>query len=134
MKGFYQTGIPGDYAWYPEYPDLGATVAKYRRKANILGGIKELPRYERREYAEAIFKAIRAKHRTLHMKPTPPTTPGWYSPPSITRLLKWDKPIKMTGDPDRIPKCSCRLYGTCNCDHWGARQEAVYAAMMETKR
>jgi hypothetical protein len=132
MKGFYRSGIPGDYAWYPEYPDLGATVVKFRREAAKAGALMALPREVRRAYADAIFKAIRAKHRTLHMKPSPPTTPGWYSPPSITRLLKYKTPLLMKDDPDWRPKCSCPRY-TCNCDQWGAREEVLYAQAMKEK-
>jgi hypothetical protein len=128
MKGFYtENGIS-----YPEYPNLGATVAKFRPK--VANSIYDIPREERVAYANAIEEAIRAKHRRLHMKPNPPTTPGWYTPPPVTRLLKYDKPIKMQGDPNWIPKCDCRRYGTCECDHWEPRQRAVYAAAMEAKR
>src|SRR5258706_14980335 len=95
MKGFYRQ----DMHWYPEYPDLGATVAKFRRKANQAGGIKEMLPEDRRAYADAIEKAIRAKHRVLHMRPTPSMAPGWHTPPSITRLFYYEKPIKMQGDP-----------------------------------
>lgn len=79
MKGFYQ--IPGSYAWYPEYPDLGNTVAKFRREVTKAGSLMAVPRELRRAYAEAIFKAIRAKHRVLHMRLTPSINGGWYSPP-----------------------------------------------------
>lgn len=131
---------PGSYAspesiLGPAYPDLGATVAKFRAKANHVGSISEMLPADRHAYADAIEKAIRARHRTLHMKPNPPTTPGWYNPPSIARLLRYDKPIKMQGDPDWTPKCesACRYRG-CQCDHWGAREKAVYAATLAEKR
>jgi hypothetical protein len=133
MKAFYQSGIPGDYAWYPEYPELGATVAKFRRVANEVGSIRSMARADVVAYAEAIEKAIRAKHRTLHMRPTPLMNTPKYSPPSITRLLHYDQPLKMVGDPDWIPKCKCPRYGKCTCNHWAPREEAVYAAMMEEK-
>ena len=108
----------------PLYPDLGATVAKFRRKANQAGSVKEMLPADRRAYADAIEKAIRAKHRTLHMKPNPSTTRGWYNPPSITRLLHYENPIKMQGDPDWR-----RGHG----DDWRNREEAVYAHMMKEK-
>jgi hypothetical protein len=119
----------------PIYPDLGAGVAKYRRKAAQAGSIKEMLPSDRHAYADAIEKAIRAKQRTMHMKPNPPTTPGWYTPPSIMRLFKYDKPLPMAGDPDWKPDCNstCRHRG-CQCDHWGARQVAVYEAAMQAKR
>jgi hypothetical protein len=108
----------------PVYPDLGAGVAKHRRIAAKAGSVMGMSREERHAYADAIEKAIRAKHRTLHMKPTPPLTGGWYSKPSIARLLKWDNPVRMAGDPPWLP----------NGDAWASRQEAVYAAAMEAKR
>lgn len=117
MKGYYQQ----DGIWYPEYPDLGVKVAKLRHGA------------DRKAHGEAVLEAMRAKHRTLHMRPTPSLAPNWYSPPSITRLLRYERPIKMQGDPDWIPKCSCRRYGKCDCDHWGAREQAVYTQAMKEK-
>lgn len=107
----------------PIYPDLGAGVAKYRRKANAVGSISEMLPADRRAYAEAIERAIRAKHRTLHQRPTPPMTPGWYVPPSITRLLRYENPLRMCGDPD----------WNSNGDAWGSRERAVYAAAMAAK-
>lgn len=53
----------------PAYPDLGATVAKFRRKANQVGSIREMLPYDRRAYADAIEKAIHAKNRALHNAP-----------------------------------------------------------------
>jgi hypothetical protein len=118
----------------PLYPDLGAGVAKFRRKAAQASSIKNMERADVVAYADAILKAIRAKQRVMHMKPNPPTTPGWYTAPSITRLLRYEKPIKMAGDPDWAPKCDCRRYGICKCDHWAPREKAVYAAAMKAKR
>ena len=119
----------------PAYPNLGAGVAKFRRLAEKAGSIRAMARADVVAYADAIEKAIRAKQRTMHMKPNPPTTPGWYTPPSITRLLRYDKPLPMVGDPDWKPTCThvCRGRG-CQCDHWGARERAVYASMTEAKR
>ena len=119
----------------PVYPDLGATVAKFRRKAAAAGSIREMARADVEAYADAIEKAIRAKQRVMHMKPSPSTTPGWYNPPSITRLLRHENPLPMVGDPDWKPECTseCRRRG-CQCDQWGARQEAVYKHMLESKR
>ena len=111
----------------PTYPDLGQTVAKFRRKAAAAGSIREMERADRVAYADAIEKAIRAKHRTLHMKPTPPMTPGWYNPPSITRLLRWEHPVQMAGDPQwdkGHDRDGCR---------WELREKAVYVAAMRAK-
>lgn len=110
----------------PPYPDLGATVAKFRRKASQAGSIKEMLRADRVAYADAIEKAIRAKHRTLHMRPTPLATPGWYNPPSITRLLRYKDPLPMVGDP---PWRDDDQVG----DKWRMREQAVYAAAMKEK-
>lgn len=118
----------------PLYPDLGAGVAKYRRKANELGSITALERAERHAYADAIEKAIRAKHRTLHMRPTPTTAAPKIELTPISRLFKLAKPIKMQGDPDWSSDCHCRRSQICYCDHWGSREQAVYAAMMKCKR
>ncbi len=107
----------------PIYPDLGATVAKFRRRATYHGSIKDMPKSERHAYADAIEKAIRAKHRTLHMRPTPPTTLGWYNPPSITRLLRYENPLPMIGDPPRA-----------RISDWEGRAKVLYKATMKTKR
>ncbi len=100
--------------------ELGATVAKFRREAAREGGVMAMTPWQRRAYADAIEKAIRAKHRTLHMKPTPKETGGWYSPPSITRLLRYENPLPMRDDPPHD--------GT-----WEGREQKVYAAMMQAK-
>lgn len=121
--GYYKEGDN----WYPEYPELGATVAKFRRQANGAGSVMAMMPWDRHAYADAIEKAIRAKHRTLHMKPNPPTTPGWYKSPSIARLLRYERPIPMRGDPDWKPS-------DANADWWSAREKAVYAAMMKEKQ
>lgn len=47
----------------PVYPDLGAGVAKYRRKANYVGSLREMLPGDRRAYGEAVEKAILAKQR-----------------------------------------------------------------------
>jgi RimJ/RimL family protein N-acetyltransferase len=123
MKGYYQE----NGQWYPEYPDLGATVAKLRREAMKAGSVMAMPREARRAYAEAIFKAIRAKHRTLHMRPTPSLEPNWYSPPSVTRLLRHETPpIGMHGEPEWR-----RVH---NAMDWQNRAEALYAQAMENKQ
>jgi len=44
------------------YPELGATVAKFRAKANAAGSLTALPRSERVAYANAIEAAIRTKN------------------------------------------------------------------------
>ena len=107
----------------PPYPDLGAGVAKYRRKAMKVGSVMAMSREDRHAYADAIEKAIRAKHRMLHMKPTPSVNAGWYKSPSITRLLRYENPIPMVGD---------RWDGRGNA--WANREKAVYAAAMVAKR
>lgn len=109
------------------YPDLGAGVAKWRRVASKAGSIREMSKADRHAYADAIEKAIRAKHRTLHMKPTPSMTPGWYKPPSIARLFHYENPIPMKDDPHW-------KRADVNADQWDARAKAVYAAAMEQKR
>lgn len=111
----------------PTYPDLGAGVAKYRRMAASAGSVMEMDKALRHAYADAIEKAIRAKHRTLHMKPAPPMTPGWYKPPSITRLLRYTNPIPMKGDPPWD-------YETAGGGEWERREQAVYGAAMAAKR
>jgi hypothetical protein len=111
----------------PVYPDLGATVAKFRRRAAYHGSIMGMPKSERHAYADAVEKAIRAKHRVLHVRPSPPTTPGWYNPPSVTRLLRYEHPIKMQGDPDWDPGHDR------DGDRWHLRERAVYAAAMEAR-
>jgi len=121
--GYYKEGNN----WYPEYPELGATVAKFRRQANGAGSVMAMMPWDRHAYADAIEKAIRAKHRMLHMKPTPKETGGWYSPPSITRLLRYENPIPMQGDP-------VWMLSDVSGDWWAAREKAVYAAMMKEKQ
>lgn len=110
----------------PIYPDLGATVAKFRRKAAHVGSIKEMLPQDRYAYGEAVEKAIRAKQRVLHMKPNPPTTPGWYTPPSVTRLLRYqDPPRGLYGEPE---------WKGNGYNNWAARSEAVYKAMMDARK
>jgi hypothetical protein len=45
----------------PDYPDLGPTVIKHRRKAKA--GLGKLSADDRRAYGEAVEQAIRAKQR-----------------------------------------------------------------------
>ena len=108
----------------PKYPYLGTGVAKFRRKS--LASIYDLSREERIAYADAIEKAIRAKHRAMHTKPTPSMTPNWYHPPTIARLLRYENPIPMQGDPDWRS-------GNQREDKWQRREMAVYAQAMELK-
>jgi hypothetical protein len=106
----------------PPYPDLGAGVLKYRRKARE--SIFNLTREERVAYADAIEKAIRAKHRILHMRPTPSSGPPRIELTPISRLSKYETPLPMYGDPSWDGE-----------EHsWAAREKAVYAHMMEQKR
>jgi hypothetical protein len=126
-----------DGMWYPEYPELGAGVAKWRRVANKAGSIAAMTRADVEAYADAIEKAVRAKHRTLHMRPTPKETGGWYSPPSIARLLRYENPLPMAGDPDWTTNCGCgnlRYYEKHSCNKWKLREKAVYAAAMKAKQ
>lgn len=122
----------------PPYPDLGAGVAKWRKVANKAGSIAAMARADVVAYADAIEKAIRAKHRTMHARPTPSLAPRWHTPPPISRLFKYDRPHPMVGDPKwNACKCAVSPFGlasTCKCDHWGMREKAVYAAAMESKR
>lgn len=117
--------LPVPAPFGPEYPDLGAGVAKFRRLAAKAGSVSAMPRAERHAYADAIEKAIRAKHRTLHMRPTPSAAPGWYKPPSIARLLRYKNPLPMQGDP---------YWKTNDDDQWAAREAAVYVAAMKNRR
>lgn len=48
----------------PLYPELGSTVAKYRRMAVGAGGVMAMDKAMRNAYGEAIEKAIRAKQRS----------------------------------------------------------------------
>lgn len=108
----------------PNYPDLGAGVAKYRRMAAKAGSVMEMSKADRHAYADAIEKAIHAKNRTLHMRPTPSITGGWYSPPSISRLLRYENPIPMQGDPH---------WSRDKGDDWAEREQAVYKHAMKEK-
>jgi hypothetical protein len=118
------TFIPEPFG--PLYPNLGAGVAKFRRLATKAGSVRDMAKADRHAYADAIEKAIRAKHRTLHMKPNPPTTPGWYTSPSITRLFRFEEPPHgLFGEPG---------WKGDKYDKWQKRCEAVYAAAMEEKR
>lgn len=131
------SGSPVCKPFGPCYPDLGAGVAKFRLVANKAGSIAAMARADVVAYADAIEKAIRAKHRTMHMRPTPSMAPKWYSPPSITRLFECDNPMPMRGDPDWNTSCGCgnlRYYEKHRCDKWALRERAVYAAMMKEKR
>ena len=56
----------------PAYPDLGASVAKYRRMVPKSGGVQKLPKQIRLAYGEAIEKAIRAKQRSELQRDTAP--------------------------------------------------------------
>lgn len=56
----------------PEYPrELGATVAKFRRKAAKKRTIFLLSKAERDEWADAIEKSIRAKQRAALQRELP---------------------------------------------------------------
>ena len=61
--------VPGEIGFVPEpfgpdYPDLGAGVAKFRKR----GPVAKMPKAMRREYGEAVEKAIRAKQRQELMR------------------------------------------------------------------
>jgi hypothetical protein len=53
----------------PVYPELGAGVAKYRKRMGD-GGLADLTREERRAYADAIETSIRAKQRSALLRVT----------------------------------------------------------------
>jgi hypothetical protein len=53
----------------PDYPDLGAAVTKYRRKAKQ--SVFDLSDAERAAYAKAIETAIRAKQRAATQRTLP---------------------------------------------------------------
>lgn len=110
----------------PEYPELGAGVAKFRRIAAKVGSVRAMARADVVAYADAIEKAIRAKHRTMHMRPTPSVT-AKITAPSIVRLFRYDNPIPMQGDPPWKPS-------NVNACQWAAREKAVYAHAMKQKR
>ncbi len=55
----------------PPYPELGATVAKYRRKANLAGSVMAMDKADRHAYADAIEKVIRSKQRAALQRETP---------------------------------------------------------------
>ena len=123
MTAFTYSSVPPE-PFGPVYPDLGAGVAKYRRMAMQAGSVSAMDKTVRHAYADAIEKAIRAKHRTLHMRPSPPMTPGWYRPPSIARLLRYENPIPMWGDPP---------WSRGKSNDWTEREKVVYAHAMKAK-
>jgi hypothetical protein len=61
------TAILGEFG--PVYPDLGPSVAKYRRAAKA--GLASLSKAQRHAYADAIEKAIRAKQRAALQRELP---------------------------------------------------------------
>lgn len=103
----------------PFYPDLGATVAEFRRKANLVGSIKEMLPNDRRAYADAIEKAIRAKHRTLHMRPTPSENNP--EPLGIKRLAMLNT---------QLLACPAKERAARTPEQW----QAMYDAAMKVKR
>ncbi len=60
----------------PVYYDLGAGVVKFRRLANKFGSIAEMPKSDRRAYAEVVEKAIRAKQRAALVRELPSFKPN----------------------------------------------------------
>ncbi len=105
----------------PPYVDLGARVAKYRRAAAKAGGVKNMYPWDRHAYADAVEEAIRAKHRMLHMRPAPKEIGAYrYSPPPVSRLLRYENPIRMVGDPPHDGS-------------WRGREKAVYEHMMRPR-
>ncbi len=64
--------VPTD-ASGPDYPALGAAVAKWRAKAR--DGLQTLSREERRAYGEAVERAILALQRQEAMRGLMPITP-----------------------------------------------------------
>lgn len=61
------------YADGPDYPSLGAAVAKWRWRARE--GLQSLPREERQAYGEAVERAILALQRAEANRGLPPVTP-----------------------------------------------------------
>jgi hypothetical protein len=61
------------YASGPDYPSLGATVAKWRWRA--CDGLQSLTREERRAYGEAVERAILALQRSEANQGFSPITP-----------------------------------------------------------
>jgi len=57
----------------PDYPSLGAAVAKWRARAR--GGLTALSHHERRAYGEAVERAILALQRSEANRALPPVTP-----------------------------------------------------------
>jgi len=57
----------------PDYPMLGATVAKWRWHAR--DGLQSLPREDRQAYGEAVERAILALQRSEANRGLPPVTP-----------------------------------------------------------
>jgi hypothetical protein len=57
----------------PEYPKLGATVAKWRWRARK--GLQTLTRNERHAYGEAVEQAVLALQRSEAMHSLTPATP-----------------------------------------------------------
>ena len=108
--------------WGPLPYDLGAGVAKFRGRAAKAGSVMALAKAERHAYADAIEKAIRAKHRALHMRPTPATTVPKIQLTPIARLFHYEKPIPMAGDPP------WRRDGS-----WAEREKVLYAHAMARK-
>ena len=78
----------------PAYPDLGNTVAKYRRMATKAGSISQMLPFDRQAYGEAVEKAIRAKQRSELMRELPshpcPCASGTYhnTGEAIDRAMK----------------------------------------------
>jgi hypothetical protein len=108
------------------YEGLGAGVQKFRRLARV----RPLTREERQAYGAAVEEAVRASQRRALMGSyTPPAPTTLIGGPPITRLLKYEEPLPMIGDPDW--RGQVKKNGG---DPWSHRAEAVYAAMMEQKR
>jgi shikimate kinase len=79
---------------YPNYPELGSGVAKYRRKAALLNGLSFMSKDDRRAYAAAITKAIRSKQRQELQRVLPSHNVICASGTSYTTGKEIDKAIK----------------------------------------
>ena len=108
---------------YPAYPALGTSVEKHRRRAAAAGGVASMTKSERREYGNAVSKAIRAKQRAelrAVCAPEMSETPK-HRPPLIARLFKFTNPPRgLAGNPD-------------SWKTWNERDELLYVLAMQVK-
>lgn len=99
------------------YENLGTQVQNFRRVARV----RPLTREERQAHGQAVEEAVRAAQRRALVGPERTNL----APPSIARLLRYEVPIPMIGDPRWNEPDDRRAY-----DPWARRAKVVYAAMM----